>query len=100
MCFRKSKKLQLEIDKLRKQICEFETPIGVDPREQMMARCARLGALNAELAEISTRRIVRLTWALVALTAALLIYTIFLYKDTHQLIQSEKQAQDHSVQKP
>ena len=54
----------------------------------------------SEVAEISTRRIVRLTWALVALTAALLIFTVYLYKDTHALVEREQTAQSHDTKNP
>ncbi len=54
----------------------------------------------SEIDEISTKRIVRLTWALVALTAALLVFTVYLYKDTHALIEREQTAQPHESKNP
>ena len=53
----------------------------------------------SEAAETTTRRIVRLTYVLVALTVALLVFTVYLYKDTHALIQREKKAQNDTSQK-
>jgi hypothetical protein len=46
--------------------------------------------VTSRAADRQTRRIVGLTWALVLLTLALLAFTVFLYKDTHALIQREK----------
>ncbi len=47
---------------------------------------ARLSADQERIA----RRLLCLTWALVALTFALLVFTVYLYKDTHLLIQREQ----------
>src|SRR5438045_978273 len=54
----------------------------------------------SEIADVSTRRIVRLTWALLIFTAALLIFTIFLYKDTHADIQQRTLTEHHEAQHP
>lgn len=70
------KKLRKEIDELRKTLLECEKPVGHSSNDRMMAQCARLNALTAELAEISTRRIVWLTWGLIILTFALLAVEI------------------------
>jgi hypothetical protein len=51
---------------------------------------AGIQSILSDLADLQTRRIVRLTWVLVALTSALLIFTAYLYQDTHALIQREK----------
>jgi hypothetical protein len=56
---------------------------------QALHKFACLLVIIAKEADIQTRRIVRLTWALVGLTGALLLFTWFLYKDTHVLIQRE-----------
>jgi len=57
---------------------------------QALHKFACLLVIIAKEADIQTRRIVRLTWALVGLTGALLLFTCFLYKDTHVLTQRER----------
>jgi len=70
-------------------------------------RQAEIAVTASQLAEISTRRLVKLSWWLVALTGVLLIltfvlavFTIALYKDAHFQIQREKQQQHTQFQQP
>jgi hypothetical protein len=89
---------------LRKEIDEILSGLDKITRDNIsypgfvVKESAILNAKIAELSEITTRRIVCLTWALVALTAGLLFFTVILYKDTHQLIQREKLTNDSSIQ--
>jgi hypothetical protein len=46
-------------------------------------KLAGIQSILSDLADLQTRRIVRLTWALVVLTTALLVFTVYLFKDTH-----------------
>ena len=66
---------------------------------RVIAKVGMLSALTSELADVSTRRLVKLTWALVALTFMLLLFTVVLCIDTHQLSKHEKNAMDSTVQK-
>src|SRR5947207_2458969 len=70
----------------------------VDRRRFFYLARVALDVRLSEDAEISTRRIIRLTWVLVALTAALLIFTVALYEDAHAQLQHERVA-DHATQK-
>ena len=89
MC--KSKAIQKRIDDLRKKIREdIELPQPWKAEQRLAARIGELMAAISEQAELSTRRIVRLTFGLLVLTAALLDFTVYLYKDTHALIHREQ----------
>lgn len=96
---KKPEKIQKEIDEIRAFLREREKPEGNYPDHRILALIARLNALTAELAEISTRRIVRLTWFLALLTLALLaveIRSVFFPKDlatTPQHIQTNQNQQ-------
>jgi predicted PurR-regulated permease PerM len=97
MC--KAKRLQARIDALQEsvaKVCTTETN-SVAKIAQMQSE---IFVAATQLAEISTRRIVRLTAALFVLTAALLIFTAYLYKDTHTLIQREKAGSPDVVKHP
>jgi hypothetical protein len=64
----------------------------------IMGNVAEFLADLAEEASQLQRKIVWLTVVLAILTAALLAFTVVLYKDTHQLIQREKLAEKSHVQ--
>lgn len=64
---------------------------------RVVAKAGILSALSAEMAEVSTRRIVCLTWALVSLTVVLLVLTAILCWDTHALVKHEAN-QDNKTQ--
>ncbi len=66
--------------------------IAVSPNTRTMARIATLLSALYLKAEIQTRRVVRLTWALVGLTAALLFFTVYLAEDAYFKHQREQQA--------
>ena len=81
------KELQAKIEQLRKEIKD----INADPRydrnqvniflnsiSDISKKQSEIFVLASQLAEISTRRIVRLTWALVILSIALLFFTVWL----------------------
>ncbi|MCX6911247.1 MAG: hypothetical protein NTY01_24840 [Verrucomicrobia bacterium] len=53
----------------------------------------------AKIMERQTNKLIVLTWGLVGLTVALLFFTIFLYKDSHELTQREQQADRSATQK-
>ena len=68
-----------------------------------MAKTATLMARLSRDQERTARRLVFLTWTLVGLTFVLLIFTMYLYTDTHSLAEREKSAQKqemHEVKKP
>jgi len=86
---------------LVKEIRSYSTEMfSAAPQAQtrQTAAVAELLATLAEDAERMTRWIICLTWALVILTAALLAYTKVLYKDTHQLVERERQTQHDALQ--
>ena len=89
-------KIVEELDKLK----AIYQPEGAIKTSQQMPHLARLLIHIADDMDRQTRRIIRLTWALVALTAALLLFTVYLYKDTHQLIQREQQTAAHETKNP
>lgn len=100
MC--KSKELQDRIERLQNEMVDIveNRSFKMDSGVQVAKRQSEIFVAASQLGEISTRRIVHLTWALVALTFGLLIFTVFLYKDTHQMIQREKQTNNNTIQKP
>jgi hypothetical protein len=61
---------------------------------------AALLVMIAEDMDKQTRRIIRLTWGLLILTAALLVFTIVLYEDAHKQIQRDTLKQDSSPKQP
>jgi len=67
---------------------------------KVLGKCSALfSRLSADQEKIA-KKLVYLTWALVALTTVLLFFTIVLYKDTHQLTQHENLIGNNGVQKP
>src|SRR5207249_1020569 len=76
----KSKQLQKQIDDAIKAMAEVvPTQAGSDVRAARLH--SEIFVAASQLAEISTRRVVHLTWALVVLTVALLFFAIALYED-------------------
>jgi hypothetical protein len=61
---------------------------------------ADIQCIISDQADVQTRRIVRLTWGLVALTTALLIFTVYLYKDTHALVERENTGNQNVAEHP
>ncbi|HAF13079.1 MAG TPA: hypothetical protein DCK99_05135 [Blastocatellia bacterium] len=51
-------------------------------------------------ADKHSRRLVRLTWALLIFTVALLLFTIFLYQDAHTLTKREQASIPNSAEHP
>jgi hypothetical protein len=73
------------------------------PDARIAKTAAKASALFARLSadqERIARRLIYLTVALVALTATLLVFTIYLYKDTHFQIQREQTAAPPKVKNP
>ena len=99
MC--KSKAIQKRIDDLRAEIKkDIELPQPWKAEQRLAARIGELMAAISEQSELSTRRIVRLTVGLLILTAALLVFTVYLYKDTHALAQHEQTGSPDVVKHP
>jgi hypothetical protein len=100
MC--KTKRLKIRITEIsnaiKEQVAAFQD--GKHPDLQMTARLAELHEATSELAEISTRRIVHLTWALVVLTGGLFIYTVFLYEDAKAKNEGSPKTEHHQFQTP
>ena len=59
--------------------------------------CTLMARLSADQ-ERTAKKIVRLTWGLIGLTVALLAFTVYLYKDTHLLVEREQAASSHGSQ--
>jgi formiminotetrahydrofolate cyclodeaminase len=83
------KELQEGIEQHRRELAEQAKKASVASPQTIAWRQSEIISAGSQLAEISTRRIVCLTWALVLstialvlLTAALLIFTVALYKDS------------------
>jgi hypothetical protein len=76
--------------------------IEVTPPMNFSAHLAThvLNVRLSEIAEISTKRIVRLTVGLLLLTAGLLAFTVALYEDAHADIQRHTLTQQYESQHP
>lgn len=72
----KPKELQKRIEQLRKEIANVKINSGFDSASEISKKQSEIFVLAFQLAEVSTRRIVHLTWVIIALTAILVI-TIF-----------------------
>src|SRR6266516_864319 len=66
----------------------------------LLSKLAEVATNNALRLERVHHRTMRLTWVLAVLTAALLAFTVFLYKDTHALVQREQARQHHDAHHP
>jgi hypothetical protein len=72
--------------------------IAISPVTRTLARFATLlGALYIR-ADIQTRRVIRLTWALVGLTVALLFFTAYLAEDAYFNRQRDKAKQSDQAE--
>jgi hypothetical protein len=80
-----------DMEQLIKEGCSSSNP-AFNTGKQMAAlrKFACVLTVTARATDVQTRRIVRLTWALVWLSAVLLLFTVFLYVDTHALMQRER----------
>jgi hypothetical protein len=96
---RKAKLLQAEIERLQKQIAGVGST-HINAVAEVGKSQSGIFVAAAQLAEITSRRIVYLTFVLAVLTAALLIYTIFLYQDAHTEIKNRNLTQHHQLQTP
>jgi len=65
-----------------------------------LAKCSALFIRLSDDQARASKRLERLTFGLILLTLALLIFTAYLYKDTHFLIQREQAATPHQVKNP
>ena len=74
----------------------FKTRIAL----QALHKVGCLLPVVSATADKQSRRIVRLTWALLVFTAMLFLFTIFLYKDTHTLAKHEEAARPHNAELP
>jgi hypothetical protein len=74
----------------------FNTRIAM----QTLHKFASVLAVVSIAADKHSRRLVRLTWALLGFTVALFLFTIFLYKDTHALAQREQTPTPRSAEHP
>jgi hypothetical protein len=73
------KELQTKIEQLRQEIVDAKTNSAwEDCAANIAKKHSEIFVLASQLSEISTRRIVRLTWALVILSIALLFFTVWL----------------------
>ncbi len=96
---RKSNQIRDEIDALIGKLKEVDDKRFTYADVRVIAKVGILSALTAEMAEVSTRRIVNLTWALVILTAMLFIFTVVLCIDTHKISNHEKSVANATAQK-
>jgi hypothetical protein len=70
----------------------FNTRIAM----QALHKFACVLTVVSDAADKQSRRIVGLTWALLIFTAALLVFTVFLYMDTHALVHQEQTSTPHA----
>lgn len=98
----KSKALQDRLEQLHADLATIkERTKSIDLLDAKASCCtAEILACTSQLAEITTGRIVRLTWALCFLTFGLLVVTVFVYKDSHALVKSSTEAQHRQAQQP
>lgn len=97
---RRLKQLREEANKHLDEIKRLEKQSLVAADFRVVSYFAQLFGCLTEIAEISTRRIIRLTWALAILTAALLVVEIravFFPKDAAANPQHIKASQNQNV---
>ena len=81
-----------------REIHDASAPTGHDAAfKSALEPFTKILVLLAEDADKQTRRIVRLTWALIVLTVLLLIFTIYLCEDTY--FKSKRDTADHDAAK-
>jgi len=73
----KPKELQKRIEQLREEIANVKINAGFDATATISKKQSEIFVLASQLTEISTRRIIHLTWALAFLTLVLLIVTVW-----------------------
>jgi hypothetical protein len=86
---------QAQAEDLQRNKTALEAQIGLPEQIGRLTEQVRKLIKVAEGSEKTTRRLVRLTWVIAALTFALLLFTIALYKDSRTPIQSSN-FQNHS----
>jgi hypothetical protein len=93
------------IEQRQKQIADLPTHGAVNMEATKFQ--ADILVAGSQLADLASRRLerqtgwlIKLTWAIVVLTIGLLAFTVYLYKDTHALIQREEAAKSHEAKKP
>jgi hypothetical protein len=99
--------LQSEIEELLDRIENEEKHLaekhGESYHPTIPTLCSRMMALEAVLTEASSRRLVRLTWALLFCTVALLsveVRAVFFPKDSAAHVEAKQTGQDHQVMVP
>ena len=93
-------------EKIKALIEQMKRFIGVgDGDRQQRPLMAEIQAIiadeqskAAEKLERQTRQLVYLTWAIVGLTAVLLFFTMYLYKDAHAAAKREQTSQQHTTE--
>ena len=95
------KELQEKIEHHRQEMIRIpkEEPAWSVPTK-IATEHSEIFIATSRLAEISTRRIIYLTWGLLALTIALLALTAALYKDAHEQIKREQLKEHRDAQQP
>jgi hypothetical protein len=82
-------KLQTEADRIRAEMAEIAQRPARSTSVVLMAHLhAQLTAVASQLSELSTRRLVWLTWGLLLLTAGLLGFAIFTYEKPSETIKA------------
>ncbi|MGO8839401.1 MAG: hypothetical protein ACLQAH_16765 [Limisphaerales bacterium] len=98
------KELQKQIEHHRQKIAEISANPGhIGDEARIAAHQSEIFVAASQLAEISTRRIIRLTWFLAILTAVLLVVEIravFFPKDASANPQSVEANQNQKVTVP
>src|ERR1035441_2424401 len=92
----KTKELQNQLEQLHAELAKIKADITKIPLLDARATCcvAEILSVSSRLAEITTGRIVRLTWALCLLTFGLLGATaILIYQNAHTEAKSDGPAQ-------
>lgn len=96
--------IQTKIKQLRQEIADVKTNTGFDSASNIAKKQSEIFILASQLAEISSRRIekqtnklITLTWVLVGLTIALLLFTVHLSYDTYLKNQTKQEAYPHAT---
>jgi hypothetical protein len=89
------------LDEMEKLITGSQNPaFNTQLAMRALHKFAGVLAVVSLAADKHSRRLVYLTWVLVALTAALLVFAIALYEDSHFQIQSDQAQKHHELQAP
>jgi hypothetical protein len=97
-----AKQLAEEIEVLHSDLVKAENDLAKNPgyHPQVASICSRLMARQAQLTELSTRRLIHITWVLLLLTIALFLVevrAVFFPKDSATHIEAKQAGQNYQI---